>query len=169
MTIRAAVLIPVRTVPGVGLVMTMIRRSDGGTHAGQMAFPGGRFEDGIDGSLLATAVRETYEEVGIAPSDIEMVGALPERRTYSSAYVVSPFVGRIPHPYEFAAEVREVDRIIDAPIEAFRERAKRRFVPWQYQGKAVEAPAVEVEGELVWGLSLNIIEDLLASDLAGRL
>lgn len=167
--IRAAVLIPIREVVGVGAVMTMIRRTVGGPHSGQMAFPGGRHDQALDGSLLDTALRESSEEVGLAPADVEIVGALPERRTLSSEYVVSPFVAQIPEPYPFVPELAEVARVVDAPIADFRDPAKRRDYEWRYRGRAVLVPAVDVEGEMVWGLSLSIIDDLLSSDLLCRL
>lgn len=162
---RAAVLVPLRVVPGTGPVMTMIRRSSGGSHPGQMAFPGGHYEGARDSSLLDTALRESFEEVGLAGRDVEVIGALPERKTYSSEFVVSAFVARIPHPYEFSAQEREVARIVDAPLSHFFDPAQRIAHEWTYQGRGVQVPGVIVSGEVVWGLSLGIIDDFLASDL----
>lgn len=167
--IRAAVLIPVRRVAGVGPVMTMIRRTVGGPHSGQMAFPGGRHDHLFDRSLLDTALRESNEEVGLDPTHVDIVGVLPERRTLSSQYVVSPFVAQIPEPYEFTPEPTEVACVIDAPIADFRDPSKRCAYEWSYQGRIVVVPSVGVAGETVWGLSLAIIDDLLASDLIDRL
>ncbi len=164
---RAAVLVPLRIVPGLGPVMTMIRRPDWGSHAGQMAFPGGRFESEHDDSLLDTALRESFEEVGLATDHIEVLGALPDRSTYSTDLVVSAFVAQIPHPYEFSPEEREVDRIIDAPLSCFRDPTRRQPYEWTYQGRPVQVPSVRVAGEVVWGLSLGIIDDFLQSDLSG--
>lgn len=167
--VRAAVLIPIRLVESVGPVMTMIRRTAGGPHSGQMAFPGGRYDGRFDQSLLDTALRESSEEVGIDPAHVEIVGALPDRNTLSSAYVVSPFVARIPQPYEFTAAPREVARIVDVPLVEFRDPERRRPLQWQWQGRLVEVPSVLVDGEVIWGLSLAIIEDLLASELLRQL
>ncbi len=169
MNIRAAVLIPIRDVAGVGPVMTMIRRTDGGPHSGQMAFPGGRHDDAQDSSLLDTALRESAEEVGLEPAHVEIVGALPERRTLSSEYVVSPFVAQIPEPYSFVPEPHEVARVVDAPLAEFRDPAKRQDFRWRYRGSAFVVPSVRIDGEIVWGLSLAIIDDFLASDLIHRL
>ncbi len=163
--IRAAVLIPIRQVAGLGPVMTMIRRASGGPHSGQMAFPGGRHDGAQDRSLLDTALRESSEEVGLEPAHVEIVGALPERRTLSSEYVVSPFVAHIPDPYRFTPEPAEVARVIDAPLAEFRDASKRRDYEWTYRGGVFVVPAVDIDGEMVWGLSLAIIDDLLVSDL----
>lgn len=167
--IRAAVLVPIRLVDGVGPVMTMIRRTTGGPHSGQMAFPGGRYDRRLDDSLLDTALRESTEEVGIDPAHVDIVGALPDRHTLSSAYVVSPYVARIPEPYAFKAAPREVARVVDAPLADFRDPGRRHPLSWQWQGRAVEVPSVLVDGEVVWGLSLAIIDDFLASDLLAQL
>ncbi len=169
MQITAAVLIPIRIVDNVGPVMTMIRRTLGGSHSGQMAFPGGRFEIDRDASLLDTALRESAEEVGIDPAHVQILGALPERRTLSSTYVVSPFVARLPEPYAFTLEPLEVARVVDAPLAEFRDPAKRRAHEWHWQGRIIEVPGVEIDGEIVWGLSLGIIDDLLASPLLRQL
>jgi 8-oxo-dGTP pyrophosphatase MutT (NUDIX family) len=163
--IRAAVLVPIRLVQTVGPVMTMIRRTVGGSHSGQMAFPGGQFDGRRDGSLLDTALRESAEEVGLDPADARIIGALPERRTMSSAYVVTPFVALIPDPYGFRMEPFEVARIIDAPVAEFLDPAKRRMVEWAWRDSVFEVPSVDIDGEVVWGLSLGIIEDLLASPI----
>lgn len=167
--IRAAVLIPIRMVDQVGPVMTMIRRTVGGDHSGQMAFPGGRYDQRWDRSLLDTALRESAEEVGIDPAHVEILGALPERRTLSSAYVVSPFIARIPEPYIFTMEQLEVARVIDAPLADFLDPSRRRPLEWQWSGRVFEVPSVMVDGEVIWGLSLGIIEDLLSSDLLAHL
>ena len=166
--IRAAVLIPIRHVAGVGPVMTMIRRTEGGTHSGQMAFPGGLHDQSVDRSLLETALRESSEEVGLERGHVEVVGALPERRTLSSEYVVSPFVAQIPEPYRFVPEPSEVARVVDAPLADFRDPAKRRDYRWSYRGRGVVVPSVPVDGEIVWGLSLAIIDDFLASELIDK-
>jgi ADP-ribose pyrophosphatase YjhB (NUDIX family) len=134
-----------------------------------MAFPGGRHDHVLDRSLLDTALRESREEVGLDPTHVDIVGVLPERRTLSSQYVVSPFVAQIPEPYEFIAEPTEVARVVDAPLAAFRDPAKRRGYEWSYRGRCLVVPSVLVAGETVWGLSLAIIDDLLASDLIDRL
>jgi len=167
--IRAAVLVPIRVVASVGPVMTMIRRTVGGSHSGQMAFPGGQFDERRDGSLLETALRESAEEVGLQPGDARIIGALPERRTMSSAYIVTPFVALIPDPYSFRMEPFEVARIVDAPLAEFTDPGKRRTLEWNWRDRIFEVPSVDIDGEVVWGLSLGIIEDLLASSIMREL
>jgi len=91
----AAVLIPLFERRGE-LHVVYIRRSDHvASHRGQVAFPGGRV-DPVDATLLDAALREAHEEVGIPPSIVQVIGALPTMQTTTSGIVVAPFVGVIP-------------------------------------------------------------------------
>ena len=91
----AAVLIPIFGHPEQpGLVFTE-RRSDLRRHAGEISFPGGRQDDPAE-DLIATALREAEEEIGLDPADVEVIGALPPVGTFVTGYKVHPFVGLIP-------------------------------------------------------------------------
>ncbi|MGH2951614.1 MAG: NUDIX hydrolase, partial [Solirubrobacterales bacterium] len=91
---EAAVLVPLFGYPRrPGLVFTE-RRADLRRHAGEISFPGGR-RDHPDEALLATALREAEEEIGLAPSEVDVVGALPPIGTFVTSYKVHPFVGLI--------------------------------------------------------------------------
>src|SRR5215470_13415679 len=91
----AAVLVPIFERDD-DLHIVYIRRSDDvASHRGQVAFPGGRMDPG-DETILATALREAHEEVGIVPATVEVLGALPTATTYTSGIIVSPFAGVIP-------------------------------------------------------------------------
>ena len=91
----AAVLLPIFGHPEQpGLVFTE-RRSDLRRHAGEISFPGGRQDDPAE-DLVATALREAEEEIGLDPADVEVVGALPPVGTFVTGYKVHPFVGLIP-------------------------------------------------------------------------
>ena len=93
---RAALLVAVqRRPPGVDFAILTRRAAELRRHAGEVAFPGGRHDPARDSSLLATALREAREEIGLEEADVALLGALPERRTVSSRYLVSPFVGRV--------------------------------------------------------------------------
>jgi len=116
----AAVLIPVFRRDGTTRVI-MTRRTDTVDHPGQISFPGGRL-DADDTSLLATALRETEEEVGISPDEVEVLGRLGEVYIWRTNYRVTPYVGWLdapPHRYRLnpieVAEVLEVslDQLLD--------------------------------------------------------
>ena len=86
-------------------------------HRGQIAFPGG-VRDPEDAHLLATALRETEEEIGLAPEAVEVLGTLAPVATITG-YHITPFVGLIPHPYDFRPSPREVKRLLPLPLEEF--------------------------------------------------
>ena len=99
-TRRAAVLVPLFVRDGLLWVLFTRRTETVEHHRGQISFPGGAAEPG-DESLLATALRETEEELGIASGDIRVLGSLSPIETVTDFYV-APFVAAIPHPYVFA-------------------------------------------------------------------
>ncbi len=166
MTARAAVLVPIWRDRDAGASLLLIRRAaTGGRHPGQMAFPGGRYEPVVDATLLDTALRESEEEVGLSPSDVSVVGALAERRTYSSEFVVTPFVGWIPADYPFRAQQREVAAMVRTPLAVFGEHHRRRSIRREFRGRSVVMSGVEVGEDVVWGLTLDVIDELLRSNL----
>lgn len=170
MSRRAAVLVPVWQEPGSGGVsLLLIQRGTGGTHPGQIAFPGGRHDAAVDASLVATALRESEEEVGLAASAVEILGALTERRTYSSEFIVSPFVGRIPPGYRFRARQGEVAALVPASLRCFFAAERRVTLRRQFRGRRFTVPAVDLGGRVVWGLTLDIVDELIQSGLLNTL
>ncbi len=163
--VRAAVLVPLLlTEAGPAVVLT--RRTDTvSTHAGQIAFPGGRFDSRYDRSLLETALREAEEEIALRRADVEILGVLPEVRTLSSGFLVTPFVARLSHPHSFVAQAREVAEVFTMPLQRCRDPGARIRYRWTEQGTEVEVPAIEFEGRIIWGLTLRILDSLLESDL----
>lgn len=91
------------------------------SHKGQISFPGGAHDD-TDPDLSATAVRETEEEIGVAGPDIKLIASLEPTPTISR-FMVYPYVGLIPHPYDYELNPAEVDRLIDLPLEGLIDEA----------------------------------------------
>jgi 8-oxo-dGTP pyrophosphatase MutT (NUDIX family) len=113
----SAVLIPIyENKNGYYIVLTK-RTQDVMYHKGQISFPGGAY-DKDDGDLTATALREAFEEIGVRAEDVEVLGSLDDESTYTSKYVITPFVGAIPYPYKFKVSRREVEELIEAPLSA---------------------------------------------------
>lgn len=167
---RAAVLVPLHVDCGGTLWVTLIRRAlSVEHHPGQVAFPGGRYEPVRDDGLLATALRETEEEIGLSPADVRVLGALPEHRTRSSRYLISPFVGLVPFPYTFRPAAREVAGILAAPLAPFAVPSRRERLRWDSGGRTREAPCVRLGPDVIWGATLAIIDDLLKSELCKRI
>jgi 8-oxo-dGTP pyrophosphatase MutT (NUDIX family) len=142
-----------------GLIFTE-RRSDLRRHAGEISFPGGREDEG-DRDLTATALREAEEEIALAPTAVEIVGALPPVGTFVTGYRVHPFVGLVAHPAGLGLEPNptEVETVLTFSLQLLRDNYEmRRLVR---QGTAIHTPTYEVEGHLIWGATARILGDFL--------
>ena len=157
---QAAVLLPLyENESGPHLVLTK-RTEMVPTHKGQISFPGGGFKE-TDGDLLATAVREAEEEIGLRPKDVEIVGALDDTFTVSSRHVVRPFVGFVPYPYPFHPEPFEIERLIHLPISALLGGAPFREEVWEREGRPLTVFFYEYDGDTIWGLTARILKQFV--------
>lgn len=137
------------------------RSSEVPVHSGQVAFPGGVCRP-KDGNALATALREAEEEVGLLPSDVTVVASLPDVRTMTSGFLITPFVGRIPEGYPFSADPREVASIFSVPLSELRDpRARRPVVRTLSDGTEREVPAFLVGAWVIWGATEAIAREVL--------
>lgn len=156
---EAAVLIPlVGAGPDPTIVFTE-RRHDLRRHAGEISFPGGR-RDSPEEDLMATALREAHEEVGLDPAEVEVVGALAPMGTFVTNYKVHPFVGVIPDPSELRPNPAEVAAVLRFPVSQLQDAfAMRRLVR---RGVPIRTPTYEIADHLIWGATARILSDLLA-------
>lgn len=161
---QAAVLVPLYRDAQRRLQITLIERSRAlPTHAGQIAFPGGTHDPARDGDLLTTALREAQEEVGLPAAAVAILGALPERRTYTSRFRILPFVARIGPQQRLVPDAVEVVAVLTIELDRFR--APRDVLRREYQGQPIELPCVRIGDNAVWGATLDIIDHLLVSPL----
>lgn len=109
--INSAVLVPLYRDSQNRLRIILIRRSPGGIHGGQLAFPGGKHEPD-DSSMLFTALRETHEEIGLAPDHVDILSKLPPVETKTTRFRIFPFLGSI-IPTHWATDKHEVSEVID--------------------------------------------------------
>jgi len=157
--IRAAVLVPLQLRADGDHVVTLTRRSMRVSHhPGQIAFPGGRFEHDRDESLVAAALREAHEEIGLAPEDVRLLGALLECRTLSSNFLISPFVGVVRDGFEFQPAAEEVEEVFGVPLR--RLQSERTTIEREFSGRVFTLPAVRLPAGVVWGATLRIIDQL---------
>ena len=152
----AAVLLPV--VGDAELVFT--RRTDHlPRHAGEISFPGGLVHEG-DADLAATALRETHEELGLAPEGVELLGALPSVHTFVSAILVVPFVGMLVGEPVFAPDAGEIAEVLRYPIAELD--AAETTVEWPRDGHVYRGFAYPMaDGNTIWGATAKIVNELL--------
>jgi 8-oxo-dGTP pyrophosphatase MutT (NUDIX family) len=154
----AAVLIPIFGHPEQPCLVFTERRSDLRRHPGEISFPGGR-QDHPAEDLIATAVREAEEEIGLDPSDVEVIGALPPVGTFVTGYKVHPFVGLIPEGLSFRPSPSEVAAILLFRLEELRAGfAMRRLVR---RGVPIRTPTYVIGEHMIWGATGRIVGELL--------
>lgn len=126
------------------------------THAGHLSFPGGRPDPG-DRGPIDTALRETHEEIGVPPEDVEVLGFLPQVDTVEFSRKVVPVVGRLPKSPTIIPSEREVDRIILPRVADLLEESRWRSENWM--GRTVWF--YDIEGEVLWGATAWMTRRLL--------
>lgn len=156
----AAVLMPLFTKDGQWYLLFTRRSENLPTHAGQISFPGG-MRDPEDSDLLATALRESREEMGIAPDQVTILGRLDDIATITG-YCVSSFVGIIPYPYPFRPNREEIAEVIELPLECFLDPAGfRRDASWHRGGQPHPVYFFQCGDYLVWGATAKIVKQFL--------
>lgn len=124
---------------------------------GEVSFPGGTREQG-DPTLLQTALRETWEEIGVPPGAVQVLGELGDRPAYAG-HVVRPFVGVLPADVTFRRNPQEVEAILRVPLANFMD-------PDRYEARVVRGSAhimhyFWLNDSVVWGATGQMIVDLL--------
>ncbi len=158
---RAAVLVPLFCLGGE-LHLLLTKRTDTVEyHKGQISFPGGRHEEG-DADLLATALRETYEEIGLLPQAVEVLGRLDEIETVGSGFAVTPFVGLVPNPAGLRPNRGEIEEMIELPLAAFMDPANLRIERIVREGREMEVLFYTCSDHVVWGATARIVRGLTA-------
>jgi len=157
---RAAVLLPLFET-AAGPAVLLCRRTDTvPTHKGQISFPGGGSRP-EDADLVATALREAHEEVGLRPADVTVLGRLDDTLAMSSQHVVRPVVGAIPHPYRFSLDPFEIVETLTLPLGPLLDGAPFREEAWERDGRPVSVFFYEHAGYTIWGLTARILKQFV--------
>ena len=153
----AAVLIPIvaRQTPSV---LFTLRATELSLHAGQISFPGGRFQP-EDGTFLETALRETEEETGIARSHVEVMGFLDPYLT-GTGYTVIPVVGFLKEGFTQVRNEREVAEIFEVPLEFLLDPANRALRRAERNGVWREFHSIRYHHYDIWGATAGMIVNL---------
>lgn len=155
---HAAVLVPI-VHREAGLSVLLTRRSAHlSSHAGQVAFPGGRVDDSDDGPVDA-ALRETEEETGIPRSFVTPVGLLDPYETGSN-FVILPVVGVLREGFETQASPHEVDEIFEVPFAFLMDVANHQAHTGFWQGEERRYYAMPYESHNIWGATAGMIVNL---------
>jgi 8-oxo-dGTP pyrophosphatase MutT (NUDIX family) len=155
----AAVLILLGEGPNGPDVLLLLRSDELGSHAGQVAFPGGKTDEGDDGPI-GTALREAVEETGVLPEGVRPVAVMPALYVPVSRFIVTPVLAHWQRPSPVrAVDPAETAAVARIPLDHLADPANRFMVthPSGFTGPAFSAP-----GMLVWGFTAALLTVVLA-------
>lgn len=164
---EAAVLVPVyRGDDGVARIV-LVRRSEGVIHGGQLAFPGGKYDNG-DRALLNTALREAEEEIGISVEAVKVLEQLPAVETRTTGFRITPFLALIRPPDEWKRAEDEIAEVLEIPLGEFAKRDAHGKVEEGFPGSDPEqVPFYRIGQYRLWGATYRILHPLLPRLFAG--
>jgi 8-oxo-dGTP pyrophosphatase MutT (NUDIX family) len=157
----AAVLVPLVAHPGAATVLLTERTSHLHDHAGQVSFPGGRMDEG-DADAVATALRETAEEIGLAAAHIEVIGHLPPYLTASS-YRVTPVVALVRPGFTLQLDTFEVAEAFEVPLAFLMDPRHHQRHRVQFAGQARTYYAMPWQAQrphFIWGATAAMLRNL---------
>lgn len=153
----ASVLVPIVTRDELTVLFTQ-RTAHLRRHSGQVSFPGGRAEPG-DATPEFTALRETHEEIGLAPERVEVLARMPEYLT-RTGYRVTPVVGLVAPPLALAPDAGEVDEVFEVPLAFLLDAANHRRETRELAGKTVGYWVMQYERYRIWGATAGMLVNL---------
>jgi 8-oxo-dGTP pyrophosphatase MutT (NUDIX family) len=164
----AAVLVPIFEDDGEARIILTKRPDTMPSHQGEIAFPGGKLEEGVDPDLEAAALREAHEEIGLDPAHVEVVAELDSLTTVAGRFVLTPFVGLIDGRPTLRPDPTEVVSVFDVAISELLDelsyREERWDIPEELGPEAGMDRAIhffELPGETVWGATARILVSFL--------
>ncbi len=163
---RAAVALMLADGPE-GAQLLMMRRAERAHDpwSGHMGFPGGRMDRAADAHIFDCALRETREEIGVDLAHAgQYLGRLSDLQASGQGrllpMIITPFVFRVPAELPMSPN-HEVAELVWVPLSLFTDRSRRESMQWQYEGRDWTLPCYFFEGRRIWGLSLQMIDELL--------
>lgn len=153
----AAVLVPVVARRELTVLLT-VRTDHLPTHAGQIAFPGGKVE-AVDSGPMATAIREAQEEIGLKPRHIEPLGYLDSYRS-SSGFHIMPVVALIEPSFSLAPDPSEVADTFEVPLSFLMNAANHQQHSREWRGRLRHFYAIPFGNRYIWGATAGMIKNL---------
>jgi len=164
----ASVLVPIVAHPQGLMVLFTQRTTQLKAHSGQVSFPGGRAEPG-DASPEFTALRESQEEIGLAPERVEILARLPDYHT-RTGYRVTPIVGLLTPPLALTPDPREVAEVFEVPLAFLLDPRNHRRQSREFKGGTVGFYEIPYGERYIWGATAGMLVNLyhhLAGPAAG--
>lgn len=158
--VPAAVLIPLLKIDGEYRLLFTKRTDTLRDHKGQISFPGGTREES-DATLLDTALRECNEEIGLCSDVVEILGALDDRPTMHTSYMITPYVGVIPWPCDLSKDPVEVDEIFTVPVSVLLDKDTLRQEDDPVNDGTSEGYFYYYDNRIIWGATARIITQFL--------
>jgi 8-oxo-dGTP pyrophosphatase MutT (NUDIX family) len=160
-TRQSAVLILFYPDEGALKLPLILRPVYDGVHSGQVALPGGRMEES-DKNFIETALRESHEEIGINPDEVKILGSLSDLFVFASDHLVRPVVGYCSHKPTFNIDAREVDQLIEVPLDTLLDKNIRGITNMVVNGNIeISAPYFGISDFTVWGATAMILSELV--------
>lgn len=146
----------------------ILRPTYEGVHSGQVAFPGGGWEEG-DADLVATALREAEEEIGVDRHHVHVLGELTPLYIYVSNHLVHPTVAWLDHRPHFTPDPYEVAMVLEMPLQTFLDPTNVRTEQWQLRDRTAEVPFFYIQEQTIWGATAMMLSELISLPTVARL
>jgi 8-oxo-dGTP pyrophosphatase MutT (NUDIX family) len=162
--------VPLVELRAAAVLVTLVDRPEGFTilltrrtahlsrHAGQIAFPGGRVDE-VDADEVATALRETEEEIGLSRDYIEPVGML-DRYVTRTGFTVTPIVALVQPPFSLSIDPNEVDEAFEVPLAFILDPANQKRDSYDFQGVARHFYVFDYGERRIWGATAGMLINL---------
>ncbi len=153
---EAAVLVAITDRADPGLILTL-RHADLRNHGGQIAFPGGRIDEGE--KAREAALREAWEELGLDPTEVRVLGEADHYRTVTG-FGVTPIVGLIPPGLPLVANPAEVEEWFEAPLAFVLDPANQLRMQTMFKGRLRHYYQINWQGRQIWGATAAMLVNL---------
>jgi 8-oxo-dGTP pyrophosphatase MutT (NUDIX family) len=159
---KGGVLILFYPFDGHQVNLVLIKRTEyPGVHSGQISFPGGSWEEG-DADMIATALRETEEEIGVNKNSVKVLGKLSELFIPPSNFLVTPVIGYLSDKTTFKPDYNEVDKILEISMkELLNDDSRQEKEINIFPSVKVRVPCFYIDGNIIWGATAMILNELI--------
>jgi len=143
------------------IYLALIQRPEyNGPHSGQISLPGGKYEDS-DKTLVQTAIRESYEEIGVNPDEIEVLGSITPLHIPVSNYLVQPVVGRYKSNPVFKPDLIEVEKILEVRLKDLINPENKSAKEFAFGSLRFDAPIYKPDNLVIWGATAMILSEFI--------